>query len=159
MIRKKPVTPEAAKLKMAALCARSEYCEYEIREKLWRMGISRYAADEIIGFLVENRFIDNLRFAKGFANDKTRFAGWGRRKTRQALALKRISSAHISEALENIDETEYEAALKRVAESKAKGLDLTSYDDRTKLYRYLLSRGYESDMAARLISTMRRNRE
>lgn len=157
MIRRKPVTPEAARLKMAALCARSEYCEYEIREKLWKMGLSRQNADEIIDYLIENRFVDNRRFARGFANDKTRFAGWGRRKTRQALALKRISQTDITDALENIDVKEYEATLRRVAESKTRTLDLSSYDDRIKLYRYLLSRGFESDIVTRLISAMRKN--
>lgn len=157
MIRRKPVTPEAARLKMAALCARSEYCEYEIREKLWEMGLSRQNADEIIDYLIENRFVDNRRFARGFANDKTRFAGWGRRKTRQALALKRISQTDITDALENIDVKEYEATLRRVAESKTRTLDLSSYDDRIKLYRYLLSRGFESDIVTHLISAMRKN--
>ena len=61
MINKKPASPEALKLKMADLCARSEQCEYDIREKLRRKMLPIADIDRIICFLIENRFIDDLR--------------------------------------------------------------------------------------------------
>ena len=158
--RKKPITPEAARLKMADLCARSEQCEFEIREKLRKQGLPSAEADKIITFLIENKFIDNDRYSRSFTNDKVRFSSWGRNKIRQALALKRIPSSAISEALNEIDEKEYHKAIQRAGTAKAKNLDLEDYDDRLKLYRHLMSRGFESSLISKLIAYLRkRNQE
>ncbi|MBD5197383.1 MAG: RecX family transcriptional regulator [Bacteroidales bacterium] len=153
---KKPITPEAARLKMADLCARSERCEAEIREKLRKQGLPYSEIDKILEFLINNKFIDNARFARSFTNDKVRFAGWGRNKIRQALALKRIPSAAIAEALSQIDEKEYIRSLQRAGTIKARSLDLEEYDDRARLYRYLITRGYESGLVSKLISFLRK---
>lgn len=157
MIRKKPITPEAAKLKMADLCARSEQCEFEIREKLRKQGLSSDESDKIINFLIDNKFIDASRYAASFTNDKVRFSSWGRNKIRQALAMKRIPSADIRTALADIDEKEYLEAIQRAGLSKAKNLDLEIYEDRMKLYRHLLSRGFESSLISKLISHLRKS--
>lgn len=154
MLRKKPISPEAAKLKMAGLCARSENCEHEIKEKLRKMGLFSDEINEILEFLIENRFIDNYRYAASFARDKVRFSGWGRNKIKQGLYLKRIPRDAINSACEEIKEEEYNEALYKVASSKARTLDLSDYDDKAKLYRYLISRGYESPLISRTIGRL-----
>lgn len=154
MIRKKPADPEKLRLKMADLCARSEQCENDIREKLRRALLSPAKIDEIISFLTDRHFIDNSRYARSFTNDKVRFAGWGRNKIRQALRLKRIPSDIIDNALENIDEKEYNQSLMRIAKNKAKDLDLDNYQEKIKLYRHLLARGFESAKISKVISIL-----
>ncbi len=154
MNRTKQINPDKARLKMADLCARSEQCEHDIREKLKRYQLSSRDIDGIISFLSERHFIDNARFAKSFTNDKVRFSGWGRNKIRLALKMKKISYDDINSAFENIDESEYNHSLARVAKSKCKGMDLTDYEQRNKLFRYLLSRGYESAKISKIISIM-----
>lgn len=155
MIKKKQITPDAARLKMADLCARSEQCEYDIRQKLRKMCIPVSEIDNIIEFLIERRFIDDARFAKSFTNDKIRFSCWGKNKIRMALRMKRIPSCIISEAFEDINEDDYNDALWKAAKSKAKSLDLLDYNDRAKLYRHLLSRGYESSLISSAIAALR----
>lgn len=158
--RRKPVTTDEARLKMAGLCARAEHCESEVREKLYRMGIDRDVREDIIVYLVENHYIDHTRFAGAYARDKMRFSGWGRKKIRLGLMQKRISSEIIREALDALDEKEYTSVLRRVAESRASRLDLAERDDRIAFYRYLLSRGFESEFVSKIIkSLLRRNDE
>lgn len=140
---------------MADLCARSEQCEFDIREKLRRKLLSTDDIDNIVNFLKERKFIDNLRFAKSFTNDKVRFAGWGRNKIRMALRMKRVSSDIIDEVFENMDLKEYAYALMRIAKSKAKELDLDNYDQTMKLYRHLYSRGYESSLISKAIRKLK----
>lgn len=159
MLRKKPISPEAARLRMADLCARGEHCEYEIAEKLRKLGQTASDIRDILEFLTAERFVDNARFAAAFARDKVRFSGWGRRKIRMALALKRISSGDIAEALDSIDERDYAETLSKVTLSKSRGLDLNDYDDRTKLYAALARRGFESAMISKEISALRRRQE
>lgn len=143
MIRKKPITKEAALLRMADLCARGEHCSFEIREKLRKMHLPAASTEEIISYLVANRYVDDSRFARAFARDKVKFSGWGRNKIRMALAMKHLPAVDIREALEEIDAEEYQNALNRAAQAKAKGLDLTDYNDKAKLFRHLASRGFE----------------
>ena len=154
MIRKKPITKEAALLKMADLCARGEHCAFEIREKLRKMQLAASDANEIVEYLEENRYIDDSRFARAFARDKVKFSGWGKNKIRMALAMKRIPSAEISSALEEIDPEEYIAVAVNAAKAKARNLDLSDYNDKGKLYRHLASRGFEGSVISKAIQSI-----
>lgn len=154
MIRKKPITKEAALLKMADLCARGEHCAFEIREKLRKMQLAASDANEIVEYLEDNRYIDDSRFARAFARDKVKFSGWGKNKIRMALAMKRIPSAEISSALEEIDPEEYMAVAVNAAKAKARNLDLSDYNDKGKLYRHLASRGFEGSVISKAIQSI-----
>lgn len=151
MAFKKPVTPEGAKIRMADLCARSEQCEYDISQKLYRMGIFPNASSEIIDYLKENKFVDNARFARSYALDKCRFSAWGPYKIRQGLAAKRVASSDIASAIESLEEEDVMSAARHVAKAKARTLDLYGEDyrnQRLKLYRHILSRGFDSRIAS-----------
>lgn len=154
MAMKKAITKEEARERMAALCARSEQCEADIRQKLYRLGFPSGIVQEIVTSLMEEKFIDNARFAGCFARDKCRFSLWGRNKIRLYLAAKRISSADIAKALESIDEKDYLYALHRTAATKARGMNLSGSDGRENrllLFRHLVSRGFESSLASMAI--------
>ncbi len=154
MAEKKTITPEAAKIRMADLCARSEQCEADIRQKLYRLGLSSSQVQQIITELKDEKFIDNARFARSFSRDKCRFSCWGRYKIRLALAAKRLTPQDIAQGLDAIDSADYLDALKRTTLAKAKGLDLNGPDareERMKLFRHLISRGFESDLASKAV--------
>ena len=142
---KRPPSAEAVRLRLAGLCARSEQCEYDLRAKISRAGLSLEEADDIIGMLRENKFIDDARFAGAFARDKARFAGWGPARIRQALMLKRIPSAIIAEAVDALEDTDLSESLMRAARAKARSLDLADKNDLMKLCRHLMSRGFSYD--------------
>lgn len=147
----KKYTKDQALLRMAHFCSRSEYSEYEIRQKLLKMRIIGSVSDEIIEYLTQERYIDNERYARAFANDKLRYSGWGRNKIRMALAAKRIPSQLIFEALDSLDGEQYMLTLMRVAMSKSRSLDLNEAVDRQRLYRHLLSRGFESPLISQAL--------
>lgn len=148
---KKPVTPEKALERLAALCARSEQCSVDLSEKLRKMGISPADEDAILSRLRELKFLDDSRYARALARDKVRFAGWGRMKIRQQLMVKRIPAAEIDAALAEIDPQDYKEALIRVSRAKAKMLDLKKFDHRNKLVKHLLSRGFEPNLALKIV--------
>ena len=52
---------EKALSAMAALCARSEQCEYDLRRKMQSRGVSQADADAVIEYLYENRVLDTDR--------------------------------------------------------------------------------------------------
>lgn len=143
----KPTTKESLLLRLASLCARSEQCEADIVRKIRAKGLGASDAAWIMQNLRDRAFVDDTRFARSFARDKVRFSAWGRRKIRAALIAKRISEATITDAFGQIDPGDYADALHRAARARAARLDLDERDDRVKLFRHLVSRGFESDIA------------
>lgn len=143
----RPVTPQQALVRMQALCSRAEHCSYEIRQKLSRMGLTAYAAAEVLRLLEEGRYVDDSRYARAFVRDKFLFARWGRRKIRLALAAKRIPSEITLEAIESIDPEEYRhtavAVLRAVAARYGGILD---YGTKMKIFRGMMAKGYEPDV-------------
>lgn len=148
----KQLTPEVALDRLQSLCARAEHSTAEVREKLRRWGISGQDSEDIINRLVSSRYIDDSRYAKAMVNDKVKFARWGRRKIEQALYTRGINSSIIHQALDTIDPDLYEANLHAVLIAKSRALPQPlSYENRVKLYRHALSRGYEPDLISRAI--------
>lgn len=154
MIRsKKTVTPAQALVRLEELCVRAERCEDELRRKLSLWAISPADSDAIITSLRTRRFLDERRFAESFVRDKYRFAKWGVRQIVLRLRQKNVPSDIIDEALGEIDMKEYRLILKSLLNYKAKSMPRPlEYDDRNRLFRFALARGFESDL---IIQTIR----
>ena len=154
--KRKELNDEAAFDRMAALCARSEQSTGEVRQKLYRLGIGGERSDAIISRLVEERFIDNARYARAYVSDKMRFAYWGRRKIRIGLRAKGVDESYIVRAMDEIDMDEYREIMLRLGRAKIKSmkLDLLTVNDRGRLYMALVGRGYEPAFMSGIISTL-----
>lgn len=151
---KRPITPEEMLVRMAGLCAGAEQCSADIREKVIKKGFSAAVADKIVDYLVKNKYIDDSRYAKAFASDKVRFSGWGRNKIRMYLKAKRIPEAIINRGLASISDADYAESLRKALAAKARSLDLGEVADRRKLYRHLASRGFESSLIIKEITSL-----
>lgn len=156
---KKPVTAEKALQRLAALCARSEQCSADIRRKIAGYGLAPEECSEVLQKLVDNRFVDDRRYAGSVARDKVRFAGWGKAKIRMALYAKGLRGEIIDEALASIETADYKEALLRVARAKARCLDLRQRADRDKFVRHIVSRGFEPALAFRVLEAAVRKLE
>ncbi len=102
------------------------------------------AADEIVASLVNDRYVDDLRYASAFAREKASLFGWGPIKIRYALRAKGLGESDISAALEEIDSDKADERLRRLLEVKAKSLE-GDPQLRLKLIKFALSRGYDYD--------------
>ena len=153
MIRsKKPIITATAMRRLEALCSRSEQCTGEARKKLANWGINHNDAEQIVASLVQRRFIDDRRFCRAFDRDKVMFAHWGRRKITLSLIQKRLDRDIISEAIDDIDENEYLSILKKIVLAKAKTIvDAETYDGRTRIFRFAVSRGFEPALVSNVI--------
>ena len=97
MRQQKETTPAEALKKLAALCARGEHSTGDADEKMRRWGLSEADRLQVIQKLVDNRFIDDERFARYFVHDKIKFNHWGRRKIEVALRQKGIADETIGD--------------------------------------------------------------
>ena len=150
----KVIPPEKALIRCEELCARAERCEHELREKMRAWRIDSRDIEAIINSLTTRRFLDDSRFARAFVRDKYRFARWGRRKIAMALKQKRIDSDTIDEALEEINQEEYTAVLRTLLKATAAHMDRPlSYDDRVKLFRFAVARGFETQLISSMLKS------
>lgn len=141
---KKTITYEEALAKSAALCSISEKCISDIQKKLVSWGINHEEGERIIARLLQEKYIDENRFARFFVKDKHRFAKWGKAKITHALNEKGISKENISEALEQIEEEEYSDQLETLLNAKLKSIKYKNeYDAKAKLIRFAIGRGFE----------------
>lgn len=141
----KILTPPEALHRAAALCSSAEHCTADIREKLARWGVTEADSRTIIDRLVQERFIDEQRYAVAFVKDKFRFSGWGRIKMRYALQQKRIDGSDIDHALATLDEEQYNDRLLELLQAKSRSIRNEDPEARrAKLFRFATSRGFES---------------
>lgn len=146
MINRRPLTDKEALMLAEDACGRAEYCSHEIREKLRRRGVAPDVIGRIIESLEKRRYIDDRRYAMAFARSRQQYNGWGRRKIALALSAKRISREVIDDALEQIEPDEYIDALTgMVTRWTASMKRPLSREDRMKLIRRALGRGYDYD--------------
>lgn len=139
--------------RLQTLCARSEHCSHEMREKMMRWGVASDVQDKIVDRLIDDKFIDDERFARVFISDKLRFNHWGRRKIEQALFQKRIPKQISQPILNEITDQEYIEQLIPLIKSKRKSLSSVEddYELRQRLVRFALQRGFTFDVIRQVI--------
>lgn len=149
----KELSPGEALNKAAAYCTLCERCISEVSTKLTAWGVPHSEQKKIIARLTNEQFIDEARYCRAFVNDKVRFNRWGRIKITAALREKRLPDEHIREAIDNIDEEQYNNALAEVIAAKRKELKgKDDYATQQKIIRHAASRGYEPALIIKTIS-------
>lgn len=150
--QKKKITEENALQRLETLCVAGEHCRYELSEKLYKWGLSADVSQRILDSLEDRNFFNDRRFASAFVRDKLLYNKWGRMKIMVAMRAKRIYSEIISEALAEIDETEYETIAREMLVAKATSIkEGNTYDGRTRLYRFGITHGFESSLVAKIV--------
>ena len=136
---------EKALDKMRRLCSRREYCVSDIRTKLMKeLEGDAQKVETALNKLIEERYVDDLRYATAYDRDKASISGWGATKIRYMLSAKGVAKDVISEALNEVDESKAASRLEKLLEHKYKSLK----DDpqwKIKLLRFALGRGYSYD--------------
>ena len=131
--------------RLQAQCSRRECCSADIRAKaLKALDGDEEAADRMMAALVEDKFVDDLRYASAFAREKSALSGWGAQKIVYMLSRKGIDRKTALAAMEDVDADAADRKLDAVLAAKYRVLK----DDpqrRLKLLRFALGRGYGYD--------------
>ena len=143
---------EQALSRAAALCSRSEHSIADIRHKLRQWGVAPSDTDQIIDQLIDEKYIDEQRYAIAYVRDKYHLQRWGRVKISTMLHLQHISQTDIAQALNEIDPQEYHDNLVHTLQSKRRTLkDQDPRIIRDKLLRHAATRGYEAEEIIKII--------
>ncbi len=143
----KPLTPDQVLDKMAKYCAYQERCVKDVRDKLKTFDLPQEEKTKILDYLLDNRFVNDERFAKSFVRGKVNQSGWGMNKIRFHLIQKGITKELIDEALGQTDEEVYRQRLIEILKTKAKTVKAANdYEKKRKLAAYAMQKGFESNL-------------
>ena len=133
--------------KMAKYCAYQERCVKDVREKLRTFDLPQEEKDKILDYLLDNRFVNDERFAKSFVRGKVNQSGWGLNKIRFHLIQKGIAKDIIDEALGQTDEEVYRQRLIDILKAKSKTVKAaTDFERKRKLAAYAMQKGFEASL-------------
>lgn len=124
-------------------CSKAEYCSSDVyRKALKALDGDAEAAARVLAALVEEKYVDDVRYAGAFAREKAGLQGWGPIKIRFQLRSKGISEDAITAALEEVEPGRAADKLERLLAAKARTLE-GDPQFRLKMLKFGLSRGYE----------------
>lgn len=142
-----PLTPDQVLDKMAKYCAYQERCVKDVRDKLKTFNLPQEEKNKILDYLLDNRFVNDERFAKSFVRGKINQSGWGLNKIRFHLIQKGIAKDIIDEALGRTDEEVYRQRLIDILKTKSKTIKAeTDFEKKRKLAAYAMQKGFEASL-------------
>lgn len=148
-------TPDEALAALMRLCARAEKSSGDALRLMRTWGVPENARQGVLQKLLDQRFIDDARYADAFVREKIRLSGWGAHKIRAALRRKGIAPGLIDAALAVCDPTEHAARLRTQLVRKLRTVRYTTpYDLKAKLLRYGLSLGYDYPVVADAVAEL-----
>ncbi len=135
--------------KIANYCAYQERTHEEVRQRLAKFFVLPEDAEILIAQLIEDKYLNEHRYAQTYAGGKFRIKKWG--KTRILIELKRknLSEYSIRSAMKEIKDSDYKETLQKLAEKKLENLSKTESNNlilKKKLANFLLQKGYEPDL-------------
>ena len=142
-----PLTPDQVLDKMAKYCAYQERCVKDVKDKLKTFDLPQEEKDKILDYLLDNRFVNDERFAKSFVRGKVNQSGWGLNKIRFHLVQKGIAKELIDEALGQTDEAVYRQRLIDILRTKSKTVKASNdFEMKRKLAAYAMQKGFEGSL-------------
>jgi len=146
---------QEAQLRLESYCAYQERCDKEIETKLFQWNFPKDQTVLLIDYLKTNSFLNNERFAFSFVSGKIRFKKWGRIKIKYHLSQKGIDKELIALAFKEIDLDEYWNNLLHLTQRKFIDTKETNvWQKKSKMSRFLVSKGYESDLIREAIDAV-----
>lgn len=138
--------------RLQKLCSKAEYCTSDIRRKALKdLEGDEEAAARVVASLVQDRYVDDARYASAFAWEKAQIQGWGPVKIRFQLRAKGVKDSVITEALQEVEPQRARDKLEKVLQVKAKALQ-GDPQFKLKLLKFGLGRGYDYDEVENAVS-------
>ena len=144
---KKPKSAAQALQSLMRLCARAEKSSGDALRLMRGWGVPEAEREGVLNKLIEQRFIDDRRYAKAYVREKSNLSGWGARKIAFQLHQKGVDKAIIDATLSSLDsETQLEQLTAKLERKLRTTKAANNYELRGKLLRYGVGLGYDYEM-------------
>ncbi len=131
---------------------------HEMKQKLERRSESKLLVQVVMARLKENGMIDDARYAKQFARQRTESRKQGKYRVARDLRARGIPDRHISSALEEVAQTSDEAAMVRQRIARKLRSYRGEIDEKkmASMYGSLLRAGFSADVVRRELKALTR---
>ena len=139
---------DRALAKAMRYCSFQERCQFDLTNRFVAWNVKKEDFDRILDVLIDDDFLNENRYVEAFVRGKFKMKKWGKNKIKMGLIAKRVYNESEFEFVfnEEIDEEEYLKTIVELIEKKSCLVDEPDeFKKRDKLYRYMLSKGYESE--------------
>ena len=141
------LTTADALVKLQKYCAYQDRCHQEVRNKLMALGVYGADLEQVITQLIEENYLNEVRYAQSYVRGKYRIKKWGRHKIQMGLKNKGITEYCIHKGLAEIDEALYQQNLLTLTQQRKNLYDQPlSFQNQQKIKQYLMRKGYELDL-------------
>ena len=128
-------------------CALQDRCQWDVTQRMKEWGLLEMTQNHILEILIQEKYVDEERFAQSFCRGKFLIKKWGKVKITNELKKKKISNICIKKGLKEIDLTEYDLLLENLLTKKNDTLrDKNHFTRKSKLARFLIQRGFEGNL-------------
>ncbi len=125
---------------------------YEVKEYLSKKKVSDTLAKNTIKKLIKDGYLDDLKFAKAFVNDKLTITNNGPIKIRKELIKYKVDESIINEVIGNIDNDSVREKLSKLVEKQVKIKKGSTNSLKIRLVNYFINLGYDKDMILKELS-------
>lgn len=146
-MEKKSYTFEEIKQKMLNYCVYQDRCHYEVEQKMRDFLLIPEAKDEILLYLIQERYLDEERFVRSYIRGKFYMKHWGRYKIQLNLKQKQISEKLISRCWDEIDDNDYKKTIRSFIEKQQDSIkEANTFKKKNKIIKFLISKGFEYEV-------------
>ena len=133
--------------KLEHYCAYQDRCHQEVYQKMFSFNLSSHEKEEIMVYLIDNKFLNEERFAQSFVRGKHNYKKWGKTRITNELKARNISSTIIKIALKEINDSLYFETFDDLANKHWETISENNpMKKRKKFCDYFMRKGWENEL-------------
>ena len=132
--------------KMQSYCMYQERCIQEVKKKLTRLQVVPKTKSKIINHLIDDDYLNEVRFTKSFIQGKLRIKKWGRIKLNYELKIRGVKKIIIDEEINKISKANYYDYFNEFSNNKIKTLKGSKEQKKRSFINYFTYRGWENNL-------------
>ena len=132
--------------KMRSYCMYQERCIQDIKKKLTRLQAAPETKSKIINYLIDDDYLNEVRFTKSFIQGKLRIKKWGRIKLNYELKIRGVKEFIIDEEINKISKEDYYDYFNEFSNNKIKTLKGSNEQKKRSFINYFTYRGWENKL-------------
>jgi len=132
--------------KMRSYCMYQERSIQEVKKKLTCLQVISKTKSKIINHLIDDDYLNEVRFAKSFIQGKLRIKKWGRIKLNYELRTRGVKKFIIDEQINKISNDDYYDYFNEFSNNKIKILKGSKDQKKRSFINYFTYRGWENNL-------------